>query len=157
MPIMRRKDKELDIDDATRLLIKCKYGILSTVDNNGQPYGVPLNYVYKNGKIYFHCALNGHKIENIKKNPKVSFCVIGNAKVLPSKFSTEYKSAVVFGTASEVQGKERYNALLWLLEKYSPEFIEEGKNYINKQDQATKVIKVCIEHMTGKQSPAKSK
>jgi uncharacterized protein len=156
MRILRRKDKGLDADDATKLLIQCEYGILSTIDNNGQPYGVPLNYVYKNDKIYIHSALNGHKIENIKNNPKVSFCVIGNTKILPSKFGTEYKSAIVFGIASEAQGEERYNALLWLLEKYSPEFIEEGKFYIKKQDQATKVIKVSIEHMSGKQSPAKS-
>ena len=156
MRTMRRKDKEIEADDAIQLLIKCEHGILSTIDNDGQPYGVPLNYVYKDNNIYFHSALAGHKIENIENNPKVSFCAIGDTKVLPSKFSTEYESVVVFGVASEAQGPERYNALLWLLEKYSPEFIEEGKAHIEKHDKVTKVIKVSIVCVSGKRSPTKA-
>jgi nitroimidazol reductase NimA-like FMN-containing flavoprotein (pyridoxamine 5'-phosphate oxidase superfamily) len=76
---------------------------------------------------------------------------------VPSQFSTEYESVVVFGEASEIQGPERYNALLWLLEKYSPEFMEEGKNYIEKYDKVTKVMKISIVRISGKKSPAKSK
>lgn len=153
---MRRKDKGIEAGDSIKLLIECEYGILSTIDNDGQPYGVPLNYVYKDNHIYFHSALNGHKIENIRNNPKVSFCAIGDTKVLPSKFGTEYVSVVVFGVATEAQGPERDNALIWLLEKYSSEFIEEGKDYIKKHDKVTKVIKIRIEHISGKISPAKS-
>ena len=62
---MRRKDKEIGTDEAINLLTKCEYGVLSTVGNDGQPYGVPLNYTYKDNCIYFHCALKGHKIDNI--------------------------------------------------------------------------------------------
>ncbi len=154
---MRRKDKAIETDEAIRLLSNCEYGILSTTDNDQQPYGVPLNYVYKDNHIYFHSALTGHKIENIKNNPKVSFCTIGDTKVVPSLFGTEYVSVVAFGVASEVQGSERYNALLWILEKYSPDYIEEGKAYIEKHDGVTKVIKISIKSITGKISPAKSK
>ena len=153
---IRRKDKEMGKDEAIQLLAKCEYGVLSTVGGDGQPYGVPLNYAYKDNCIYFHCALIGHKIDNIVNNPNVSFCAVGDTKVLPAEFATEYVSAVVFGVASEVQGAERYNALVWLLEKYSPEFIEEGKKYIEKHDKATKVIKIEIQHISGKKAPAKS-
>jgi len=153
---IRRKDKEIGTDKAINLLTKCEYGVLSTVANDGQPYGVPLNYAYKDNCIYFHCARTGHKIENIDNNPKVSFCAIGDTKVLPSEFATEYVSAVVFGVASEVQGTERYNALIWILEKYSPEFIEKGKSYIEQKDKATKVVKIEIEHISGKRAQAKS-
>ena len=152
---MRRKDKEIGTGEAIKLLTECEYGVLSTVGNDGQPYGVPLNYAYKNDCIYFHCALKGHKIDNIDNNPAVSFCVVGNTKVLPSEFSTEYVSAVAFGTASVLQGTERYNALLLLLEKFSPEFMEEGKKYIEKLDKVTKVIKIEIQHISGKKAPAK--
>ena len=62
---MRRKDKEIGMDDAINFLTEHEYGVLSTVGTDGQPYGVPLNYVYKDNCIYFHCALTGHKIENI--------------------------------------------------------------------------------------------
>ena len=157
MKIMRRKEKAIETSAAIKLLANCEYGILSTVDNNGQPYGAPLNYVYKNNHIYFHGALTGHKIENIKNNPKVSFCTIGDTKIIPSLFGTEYVSVVVFGVASEVQGSERYDALLWLLEKYSPDYIEEGKAYIKRYDRVAKVIKISIKSISGKSSPANSK
>ena len=153
---MRRKDKEIGTDEAINLLTNCEYGVLSTVGNDGQPYGVPLNYTYKDNCIYFHCALKGHKIDNIEDNPKVSFCTVGNTEVLPSEFSTNYVSAVAFGVASEVQGTERYNALVLLLEKFSPGFMEEGKKYIEKLDKVTKVIKIQIQHISGKKAPPKS-
>lgn len=155
MKKIRRKDREIEAADAVNLLVECEYGILSTVGDDGQPYGVPLNYVYKDNCIYFHCALVGHKIENIEKNPKVSFCAVGATNVLPSKFGTEYESVVAFGIASEARGTERYNALLWLLEKYSSEFIEEGKTYIEQKDKATKVIKIEIAHISGKSAQEK--
>jgi nitroimidazol reductase NimA-like FMN-containing flavoprotein (pyridoxamine 5'-phosphate oxidase superfamily) len=63
---------------------------------------------------------------------------------------------VAFGVASVVQGTERYNALLLLLEKFSPDFMEEGKTYIEKLDKATKVVKIEIRHISGKRAPAKS-
>lgn len=157
MKVMKRKDKAMDAADALKLLVKCEYGILSTVDDAGQPYGVPLNYVYRNDHIYFHCALSGHKIENIETNPKISFCAVGDTSVVPSEFSTEYESVVVFGRAAKVEGTERNNALAWLLEKYSPEFLEEGKSYLEKHDKVTKVIKISIEHISGKRSIAKTK
>ena len=156
MRAMRRKDKEIGTDEAINLLTNCEYGVLSTVGNDGQPYGVPLNYTYKDNCIYFHCALKGHKIDNIDDNPKVSFCTVGNTEVLPSEFSTNYVSAVAFGVASEVQGTERYDALVLLLEKFSPGFIEEGKKYIEKLDKVTKVIKIQIQHISGKKAPPKS-
>ena len=156
MKEMRRKDKEIGTDETIKLLTECEYGVLSTVGDDGQPYGVPLNYVYKDNCIYFHCALKGHKIDNIANNSKVSFCAVGNTKVLPSEFSTDYVSALAFGVASEVQGTERYNALVLLLEKFSPGFMEEGKKYIDKLDKVTKVIKIEIQHLSGKKAPVKS-
>lgn len=157
MKKLRRKDKQMSMAEAATLLTNEEYGILSTVGEDGQPYGVPLNYVFKENAIYFHCALAGHKLDNIDNNPKVSFCVVGDVEVLPADFSTNYVSAVVFGVASEVQGTERYNALEWLLEKYSPEFMEEGSKYIEKLDKATKVIKIEIKHIDGKMAPASIK
>ncbi len=153
---MRRKDKEIGTDEAINLLTNCEYGVLSTLGNDGQPYGIPLNYAYKDRCIYFHCALEGHKIDNLDDNPKVSFCTVGDTEVLPSEFSTNYVSAVAFGVASEVLGTERYDALVLLLEKFSPGFMEEGKKYIEKLDKVTKVIKIEIQHISGKRAPAKT-
>jgi nitroimidazol reductase NimA-like FMN-containing flavoprotein (pyridoxamine 5'-phosphate oxidase superfamily) len=150
MKEIRRSDREITFQEARAILDKGEYGILSTVDKDGQPYGVPLSYVYKNDGIYFHCAISGHKLDNIEHNEKVSFCVVGNTKVLPDKFATDYESSVVFGVVSEVSGTERHDALLWLLEKYCSDFIKEGKLYIEQKDKATKVVKIEISHISGK-------
>jgi len=147
---VRRKEREIETHEALALLASCEYGVLSTADKDGQPYGVPLSYVFKDNCIYFHCALDGHKLENIADNPSVSFCVVGRTRVLPDSFATEYESAVAFGTAAEAKGPERMSALLLLLGKYSPEFIEEGKKYIDQKNQATKIIKIEIDHVSGK-------
>ena len=87
---------------------------------------------------------------NIAHNPAVSFCVVGNTNVLPDKFGTEYESTVVFGRASEVNGAEKHDALLWLLEKYCSDFIEDGKHYIEQKDKITKVFKIEIDRISGK-------
>lgn len=150
MKLIRRKDRKIEDHEAMELLANGEFGVLSTCGTDGQPYGVPLSYAYKNRHIYFHCALDGHKIENIENNPRVSFCVVGNTTVLPEKFATKYESTVIFGNAAEVLGIERENALLWLLEKYSPDYIEEGKKYIDKLDTVTKVIRITIDQMSGK-------
>ena len=155
MKQIRRKDREIAENEAIRLLVQGKYGILSTSGSDGQPYGIPLSYVYKNNCIYFHCALSGHKLENIADNPNVSFCVVGKTNLLPFKFGNEYESVVVFGVASDVHGAERSKALLLLLEKYSPGFIEQGKKYIEKKDKATTVMKITVKSLTGKRAQEK--
>lgn len=147
---MRRKDRAIENYDSLEILKNCDYGILSTVDKNGYPYGVPLSYVYMNNSLYFHSATIGNKLDNILYNNKVSFCVVGQTSVLPDKFSTKYESVVFFGTATEVVDVEKNEALLELLNKYSPDFIEQGKVYIKNAGSVTKVIKITIDHITGK-------
>ena len=150
MKPVRRMDRYIATHEAIELLERCEYGTLSTVGSDGQPYGIPLSYTINGNCIYFHCALFGHKLENIEHNPKVSFSVVGNTKVLPDKFATEYESAIAFGTTSEIHGQERNDALMWLLEKYSHNFLEEGRKYIDQKDNATRVFKIEISHISGK-------
>ena len=147
---MRRKDKAMQDGAIIGLLQNGEYGVLSTVDGNEQPYGVPLNYVLMNNCIYFHCALEGHKLDNLAANAKVSFCVVGRTNVLPAEFSTEFESVIVFGCASVIEGEERYQALNALIEKYSPEFVSEGRAYIEKFDSHTNLVRIEIQQMTGK-------
>jgi nitroimidazol reductase NimA-like FMN-containing flavoprotein (pyridoxamine 5'-phosphate oxidase superfamily) len=137
-----------------KILRDAEYGVLSTVDADGKPYGVPLNYAVKNNNLYFHCALDGHKLDNLAANEKVSFCAVGQTKVVPADFTSDYESVIVTGTAEVVYGEEKYEALLSLIEKYSAEFIEEGKKYIEKLDSETAAVAIRIESMTGKRSPA---
>ncbi len=149
---MRKKNKEMNKDEITEVLLNGEFGILSTIDENGYPYGVPLNYAYKNGFIYFHCAKTGHKTDNIMKNNRVSFCVTESSEILPEKFTTRYKSVILFGKAVEAEGEEKKDGLLALIEKYSADFMEEGKKYIERAHDTARVLKIEIEHSTGKVS-----
>lgn len=147
---MRRYDKALPQDVADRLLLQGEYGILSTVDGKGQPYGVPLNYCFADNGIYVHCALEGHKLDNLRDNDKISFCVVGATRLVPDKFSTDYTSVIVTGVARRVQGAEKRRALVGLVEKYSADFIKEGQTYIEKLDHQTAVLRLDVLAMTGK-------
>lgn len=147
---MRRKDRSIDKEQAIQILKDGEYGILSTVCENGYAYGVPLNYAYHNGNIYFHCASEGSKLDNIAHNNKVSFCVVGKAEPIPEKFSYRYESVIVFGRAVEVFDEEKEEALVALIQKYSGEFMKEGLEYIQRDGKKPKAIKIVIEHLTGK-------
>jgi len=150
MRTMRRKDRELAPEAAMELLARGEYGLLSTADLDGQPYGIPVSYVYRHPAIYIHSAPEGHKLDNLHANPKVSFCVVGRTRVLPERFSTAYESVIAFGAAGEVTGAEREAALVWLLEKYSPQQITAGQDYIARKGHLAKVIKVEITALSGK-------
>lgn len=147
---MRRKDREIGQERILDILKKQQYGILSTVDSEGQPYGLPISYVYHHEAIYIHCATEGHKLDNLLKNPKVSFCVVGDTNVIPDKFTTDYESVIAFGEAGMITGEEKEAALIEILHKYSPDFLEKGKLYIKNAADKTKVMKISISHMTGK-------
>lgn len=147
---MRRKDRQLGQEEAVELLNRGEYGVLATIDGT-MPYAVPLSYAYEDGSIYFHCAKVGHKLDNIRSNDQVSFCVVGNTKVLPEKFSTAFESVIAFGTVEILEKKEeKAKALKALILKYSSGYIPEGDAYINRAIDETCVVKINVEHFTGK-------
>lgn len=147
---MRRKDRMLTTSEALSILESGEYGILSSVSPDGLPYGVPLNYCYIDSSIYFHSALKGKKLENIEKNPAVSFCVVGATQIQPEKFATKYESCIVEGEAKEVFGNEKIKALKELVWKYSGGFQAEGDMYIEKAQGNVRVIKIIPEKISGK-------
>ena len=149
---MRKIQREIFDVEIETILGKAEYGVLATVNENGYPYALPNNYVYTNKAIYIHCAKVGQKLDNIALNSKVSFCVVGDTKVEPSTFSTKYESAIAFCTATLISDEEKDMALLKFIEKYSPCFLEEGKIYIEKAKNATQLVKLTIDHVTGKAS-----
>lgn len=147
---LRRKDRAIPDSEAKELLQKGEYGTLSTVSPDGQPYGVPLNYAYTGDAVYFHCAVEGHKLENLRTNKKVSFCVVGRTEVLPDKFATKYESVIVFGEANEATEDEKQKGLTELLKKYSFGSLKEGQEYIKRDGCKTRVYKISPESITGK-------
>ena len=147
---MRRTDRELSETETLLILANAEYGILSTVSNNGMPYGVPLSFCIIDRDLYFHCAVEGRKIENLNQNNDVSFCVVGNTEVLPDKFGTKYESVILSGKAVEVFERTKRRALEGILEKYSSSYMETGLKYIDKLTDKTRVFKIEIEELSGK-------
>ncbi len=149
---MRRKDKGVSPEETLSILSSQTHGILAVDGDDDYPYAVPLSYVYDNGKIYFHCSnAEGHKLASIGKNPKVSFCVVEKDDVKPSDFNTKFASAIAFGKVRTLTGGDEFrHAALLILEKYSPDYIESGKEYIKECTGKFLVIAMDIEHLTGK-------
>ena len=147
---MRRKDRQLSSEDALRILEENQYGVLSTVCEDGEPYGVPMNYAYEDGRVYFHCAPEGRKLASLARCAKASFCVVGKTELLPSRFSTKYESAIVFGRVRALAGEEKTNALRKLIARLAPEYLQAGEAYIGAAQMKTHVFCLEIERLTGK-------
>lgn len=128
-----------------------EYGVLSMVSEGGG-YGIPVNFVW-DGKnsAYIHCAPEGRKLEAIKANNKVSLCIIGNVNLLPGKFTTEYESAIFFGTAhTQLSDEEKMDALHLLIDKLSSDFKEIGDVYAHKSFHRVEIIRIDFTEFSGK-------
>jgi len=147
---LRRKDRGISESEAMALLERGEFGVLSTVSPDGAPYGVPLSYCVIDNAIYFHCALEGHKLENITADNRVSFCVVGATEVLPDKFATRYESVIVSGMSKEVLDAEKQRGLEGLVEKYSSDLRESGLRYIDSDGKQTRVFRITIDAISGK-------
>ena len=149
---MRRKDKAVSPEEALSILTSQSHGVLAVAGDDGYPYAVPVSYVYEDGTIYFHCSnVEGHKLSALRNNPKVSFCVVAKDDILPADFSTKFASAIAFGTARILETVEDIMApSMLILEKYSPDYIEDGKKYMEECRGQYLVVAIDIEHLTGK-------
>ena len=78
---MRRKKQQLPIDETEKILKSHNTCTLALSGDDGYPYSLPISYAYIDGKIYFHCAKTGHKIDAVKSNEKVSLSVIDSDEV----------------------------------------------------------------------------
>jgi nitroimidazol reductase NimA-like FMN-containing flavoprotein (pyridoxamine 5'-phosphate oxidase superfamily) len=147
---MRRQDREIDEQEARKILSAGQYGVLSTVGIDGDPYGVPVSYVYHDGEIFIHSAPEGRKVENLSPGAHVSFCVVGATELQPEMFSTRYESAIATGEVHELFDQPKLDALRWLIAKYSPDFQSEGAQYIVTRLNDTRVFALHIAHLSGK-------
>ena len=149
---MRRKERQLGDEETLQIIKNGEYGILSLKDDDGTPYGVPLNYCCAEGKIYFHGTNEGgHKAECIGEGCLACFTVVGPTEILPGEFGTKFSSAMVFGRITPVkERKEKEFALQGLLHKYSETFWNKGLAFIGSCFDKVGVWRLAIEYMTGK-------
>lgn len=147
---MRRSDKMLTNEEMLEIMSTAEYGILSTIGDDGFPYGVPVNFVYQDDTVYFHSALTGHKSDNLEFNNKVSFCVVKDVALIPDDFNTKFKSVIAFGEVQEVEEEKKKDIYVLFLEKFSPNYMEAGMKYIKEAGTKAKIYKIEIEHISAK-------
>ena len=94
---MRRNKQQLSEEETLNILNEATNGVLALDGDEGYTYAVPLNFAYADGKIYFHSALTGHKLDAIKNNDKVSFCTVIKDEIVQEEFTSYFKSAIAFG------------------------------------------------------------
>jgi nitroimidazol reductase NimA-like FMN-containing flavoprotein (pyridoxamine 5'-phosphate oxidase superfamily) len=148
---IRRSDRALTEDRAREILQRAEYGVLATVGADGWPYAVPVNHVLSGDVLYIHCALEGHKLENIAHEERVSFAAVGKVTVLPAKLSTLYESAIVFGRAAPVTDPaEKRRALELLAVRFCGAVSPEAEQAIATSGPRTAVVRVRLERIAGK-------
>ncbi len=158
---LRRHDRGLTRPEAEEILAAGSFGFLSMNGGDDYAYGVPFSYVYLQNNIYLHCALEGKKLRHIRRDNRVSFCVVQEAEPLPDEFSMKYKSAMAFGKIYEVDNdQEKLQGLIALVEKYyrdDPEHVERGRVKAANSLDKTAVLRIDIDHLTGKVRRAEGK
>lgn len=148
---MRLKKQQADMVKVEEILKRCTNGVLSINGDNGYPYGVPLSYAYANGKIYFHCAKEGYKVDLLKADPKVTFTVVAQDNIIPEEFNTLYASVIAFGTVKLIDTPEEMKVPhAYIVDKYSRGYEEAGAKYLDADMGRMYMGEITIDHITGK-------
>ena len=147
---MRRAERQITEDECIAIIKNNNAGVLSLCGAGGYPYGVPLNYMYLDGVLYFHCAKEGRKLALISHDDKACFTVIGKNEVVPDAVSNNYQSVIVFGSIGIVTDDTLKHEILI---EFGVHFgCEQGmlEKYVAKHSDSCHVLKLTIAHMSGK-------
>ena len=151
---MRRKRQALSPGDCAAVLCRGTSGVLAVAGDGGYPYAVPLSYGYDGEKLYFHCAKAGHKLDAIRRSPKVSFCVIDQDRVVPEEYTTYFRSVIVFGTMRILEDAEEKRAAIEKLAlRYAPADSPERRDAVIRREWAPLcMLELTIDHLSGKEA-----
>lgn len=151
---MRRKRQALSEEVCAAVLDRGTAGVLALSGDDGYPYAVPLSYVYYKGKLYFHSARSGHKLDAIRNCPKASFCVIDQDQIVPQEYTTYFRSVIAFGTIRVLEDEEEKRAAIEALaKKYAPADSAENRSVaIDREWKPLCMLKLTIEHLSGKEA-----
>lgn len=150
---MRRKRQQLSEEESISILERATSGTLALLGDGGYPYAVPISYVYADGRLYFHSALTGHKVDAVKACDKASFCVIEQDSVQPKKYTTYYRSVIAFGRVHIIEDEqEKLETARMLGRRYNPNDEESLQREI--EHGLSRMLMICfdIEHLTGKEA-----
>lgn len=149
---MRRKDHEMDYNFGLYVIDKSQYAVLSMINASDKtPYCVPVSAVRIDKSIYFHCATEGQKIDNLNVNPNVCISFVDSVNPISEKYTTEYESAIVKGKAENITDEnEKIEALRAICLKYAADNMDNFQNAINRLLSRTAIWKIEIKELTSK-------
>lgn len=152
---MRRKDRELSLTDALRIVRAAHYAVLSTTDAAGVPYGAPVSPVLTEdgAHLYFHTTREkSRKADNMLDNPQVSLCFVAHEATVAAEYSVDYASAVVAGRAALVLDEaERRRAAALICARYVGEDRKaQSEAYFEQAGRAVTIWRVDVERVSGK-------
>ena len=150
---MRRGKQILSREAAEKILREGEFGVLALSGDDGYCYAVPINYAVEGNKIFFHSAKTGHKLDAIKNNDKVSFCVVDRHEVIAEEFTTYFSSAIAFGRIKIIEDDndpDKLRGLKLLADKYSSTASPQRREKELSRLSALVVPVMTIEHLTGK-------
>jgi len=149
---MRRFKQQISNEECIALLKSEKRGVLSLLGDDGYPYGIPMNHWYceKDGRIYFHGAKEGHKIDSVKKHSKVCYTVFDKGYSNEGEWALNVKSVVVFGKISVVADEEKAREICTALCRR----FTDDESYLEQELKNSFPRVLCLEltpeHITGK-------
>ncbi len=149
---MRRKQQQLSPEECEEILTQATSGVLSVLGDEGYPYGVPLSHAFCDGTLYFHCALEGHKIDALRADPKCSFTVIAADKVVEQEYTTRFRSVIAFGQIRFLAGEQKRAAALLLANRLSPSMAQNNPEHVEAGIAYMEMLALDIEHLSGKES-----
>ena len=148
---MRRFRQEMTREACEEVLCRMLSGVLSLLGEDGYPYGVPMNHHYHDGKLYFHCASTGHKLDAVRHCPKASYTVVDRDVLVPEKLTTSYVSVIAFGEIRLIEDvEEKRAAVIRLSEHLAP-----GVSHAHESGGSLRnlvMMEMSIHHLSGKQS-----
>lgn len=148
---MRRSKQQLSEDQCIELLKNEPRGVLAVHGEDGYPYALPLDYIYIDGRLYFHCAKQGHKLDAIAGDDRVSFCVMDEGYRKEGDWALNIKSVIIFGRVSRLDAGDKARDIARRLGlKYFPT-PEEAEAELAHAFDRVQILELTIDHMTGKQ------
>ena len=150
---MRRQRQQLPQEESIDILERATSGTLALLGDNDYPYAVPVSFLYHEGCLYFHSAVEGHKIDAIRRHAKASFCVIDKDDVHGERYTTYFRSVIAFGHISIIDdADEKVAAARWLGNRYNPNQDEALQKELEKGLHRMVMLRMKIEHLTGKEA-----
>ena len=149
---MRRFRQQISEAECIRILQEEKRGVLSMLGENGYPYGIPMNHWYnpEDGKIYFHGAKTGHKIDALSACDKVSYCVWDAGYREEGEWALNVNSVIVFGRISLVTDEDKAKLIVMNLCRKFTDDEEYIRHEIQNALPRVQCLELAIDHMTGK-------